>query len=81
MWSVAMLESKQILWDLKTVFTYTISVVPLNLHTHRQLEWTALYSGCIGHDKMQTADHADCADQAGHATLMFAFFKLWFIYD
>ena len=33
MWSVAMLESKQILWDLKTVFTYTISVVPLNLHT------------------------------------------------
>ena len=38
MWSVAMLESKQILWDLKTVVTYTISVVPLNLHTHRQLE-------------------------------------------
>ena len=38
MWSVAMLESKQILWDLKTVFTYPISVVPLNLHTHRQLE-------------------------------------------
>ena len=74
MWSVAMLDSEQILWDLNTVFMWTISAVPLNLHTHRQLEWTALCSGCIGHDKTQTADHADCADQAGCATFMFAFF-------
>ena len=31
-------------------------------------------SGCIGHDKTQTADHADCA-------FFFFSFKLWFTYD
>ena len=38
MWSVAMLESKQILWDLNAVVMQTISIVPLNLHTHQKHE-------------------------------------------
>ena len=29
---------------------------------------------CITHDKTQTADHADCADRAGCATLCLLFF-------
>ena len=36
LWSVAILESKEILWDLNAVVMSTISAVPLNLHTHRQ---------------------------------------------
>ena len=76
-----MLESKHILWDLNAVDIQTISLVPLNLHTHRPREWPALYSGCIGHDKTQTADHADCADRADCATFLFAFLKMWFTYD
>ena len=79
-WSVAMLESKEILWDLNAVVMTTISVVPLNLHAHRQRVWTALYSGCVGHDKTQTADHADCADRAGCVTFMFPFFLNCYLY-
>ena len=36
LWSVAILESKEILWDLNAVVMSTISAVSLNLHTHRQ---------------------------------------------
>ena len=52
-----MLESKKIQWDLNAVVMETISLVPLNLHTHRPRGWSALYSGCIGHDKTQTGHH------------------------
>ena len=78
-----MLESKHILWDLNAVIIQTISLVPLNLHTHWR-EWPALYSGRIGHNKTQTADRAHCADRADRAdcaTFLFAFLKMWFTYD
>ena len=73
-----MLESKHILWDLNAVIMQTISLVPLNLHTHWPRGWPALYSGRIGHDKTQTADHAHCADRADCATFLIAFLLLCF---
>ena len=37
-------------------------------------------SGCVGHDKTQTVDHADCADRAGCVTFMFPFFLNCYLY-
>ena len=39
-----------------------------------------LRSGCVGHDKTQTVDHADCADRAGCVTFMFPFFLNCYLY-